>query len=607
MAVSFITPFNATTAYALDIPQPIYPSDFSFTTPITDPPLGVPSFTWLVVTGATKYRLQVDSEIGFKTPIMNITTANTSYTPAVDTYLFADGELYWRVRVESPTPVGEWSEIMHFTKTWATNDNKPTLIAPENYQILAFFNAPDFSWTPVIGAAKYRIKIATSQDGFNNPIFSEDTLTHAFQPTSRLGNGEYWWRVIPIDIAGHIGTSSEIRTFTMAYGTYAMDLVPILLAPANGSLPTFTPTFHWTAVIGAEKYDLQYSTDCTFSTNVINKETSQTYYTPIETFPNEINYCWRVRVKSGPAEGDWSESWSFTKQWTLEPQLLTPTNLYRYGLYPFYSWTPVPGASYYKIEISDKDGIFETATTANTSYTPRSKYLGTDYYYWQVTPFDGSGEAGSPSVEWSYQSYYTSTAPILVYPLYYYLPNDPNYYVEHIMNPVEDRTVTYPIFIWHRVMIPAPYGGVYADAYRIQVDTTDGFNNIVWEYDTENTSASPINGSGDFSPQVGQDYFWRVCVLDYIGGNCRLGQYFGWSQIWKARFDPGLALPPTNGAAPEPLRPTVGQESVEATPLLEWWPLQDATQYQVEIDRDSNFSTVEISNTATVNIPAYAP
>ena len=170
MIVSIIAPFNTSTAYALDIPLPIYPENYADTTSVTDPPLGIPSFTWSAVAGATQYRLQVDSEIGFNTPIvLNITTNNTSYTPASTSYLFADGLWYWRVRVEKPLPVGEWSEIMRFTKTWATYDNKPTLLAPDDNVFLAFFKTPGFSWTPVMGAAKYRFQIAASPDGFIFP------------------------------------------------------------------------------------------------------------------------------------------------------------------------------------------------------------------------------------------------------------------------------------------------------------------------------------------------------------------------------------------------------------------------------------------------------
>ncbi len=408
-----------------------------------------------------------------------------------------------------------------------------------------------------------------------------------------------------MDESDHLGTTSEIRKFTMSYGTYVTNLVPTQLIPEDETFPTFTPTFHWTAVEGAENYRLQYTSDesCDFSVGT-SIETRQTSYSPTDTFPNDVRYCWHVRVESGSAVGDWSDTWHFQKKWYLQPQLLTPTNAYPIGLYPIYSWTPVPGASRYRIDIDTDAGfsspIYESKITANTTYSPQVNYLGTQHYYWRVTPIDGGGELGLTSHVAEFQSYYNSTAPILVYPLYYYPPNDPIYYGDEFpMNPVEDRTVAYPIFIWHRVMVPTPTGGVFATAYRIQVDTTPYFNNILWEYDTENTSATPIDGD-DFSPLAGLDYFWHVCVLDYIGGNCITGQYSGWSQTWRTRLDPSFdlvdpnrwVLPPTQGGTPELLRPANGQEVVEATPLLEWWPFLDTSliQYQVEISRDSDFS-----------------
>ena len=79
----------------------------------------------------------------------------------------------------------------------------------------------------------------------------------------------------------------------------------------------------------------------------------RTSFTPTDTFPNDARYCWRVRVESGHAVGDWSTTWHFRKQWYIQPHLLTPTNLYQNALYPIYSWTPVPGASRYKIEIAE--------------------------------------------------------------------------------------------------------------------------------------------------------------------------------------------------------------------------------------------------------------
>jgi hypothetical protein len=123
-----ITPLSTIKSYALDIPIPTYPQNYAHTTPDSDPPLGVPSFSWSTVLGANVYRLQVDSENGFNQPIyLDISTRNSSFTPQFDGHLFSDGEWFWRVRVEDPSPVSDWSPIFRFTKTWATPNHKPGL------------------------------------------------------------------------------------------------------------------------------------------------------------------------------------------------------------------------------------------------------------------------------------------------------------------------------------------------------------------------------------------------------------------------------------------------------------------------------------------------
>jgi hypothetical protein len=253
LVFSFISPGTALGAGA---PQPMYPTNYANTTPVTDPPLGIPAFSWSTVAGTNIYRLQVDSEIGFNQPInLDITTRNPTFTPYSIGHLITDGEWYWRVRVDDPAPASEWSQVMRFTKTWATSTNKPDLLWPTEGEELPFFDAPTFSWSPVMGAARYRFQIALTQSGFDTPILNVDTLSTTHQPNNRLSNGLYYWRIVPMDTMDHLGTPSEVRSFTAAYGINLHDfpaMVPTLLSPANGSYPTFTPTFHWTAVEGAE-------------------------------------------------------------------------------------------------------------------------------------------------------------------------------------------------------------------------------------------------------------------------------------------------------------------------------------------------------------------
>jgi hypothetical protein len=613
---SLFFPARVMPVYAYSAPQLFSPENFSETTINNYPPLGIPTLLWYPVEGAETYRVQISNNINFTSPtLLEVTTPHTTYTP-VDTNdsLFVDGTWYWRVRVESPDTPGPYSEVWEFSKNWMTEDNAPLLNKPDDGAVLDFFNGDTFSWSHATGAANYLFQIAASPDSFSTPVYSKETLATAHQPLEKLPNGTYYWRVIPLDIGDHGGTISDVRSFRLAYGSVAdfPTEVPTLLSPLDESdpnyiAPTFTPTFKWTAIPGAQTYQLQFTTDetCDFS-GVSLISTPNTTYTPKEAFPNDARYCWHVRVKSGDSFSDWSQTWTFQKKWYITPKLLTPTNGFPYTIYPLYSWAPVPGAAYYEIEIRWIDQVLKRKT-ANPFYTPE-KYLGTPYtpYVWWVTPYDNSDNAGKTSDVFSFNSYYTSTAPLLAYPLYYYTPND--YSGLATLNPVQDRAAPFPVFIWQRATTPHPYGGTFAPAYRIQVDTVPGFTSPDFEVDTENTSITPIQ-IDNFNPQMNTDYYWRVCPLNTIGGSCLIDEVSGdtwWSQIWKTRFDPLKALSPTPGAVPELLRPEQGQDIVEATPLLEWRQVAQADQYQVQIGHYPDDWSAPLVEEITL-IPAYSP
>jgi hypothetical protein len=593
-----LSPVGLIPAYALDIPVLIAPIDSSTTTFDEAPPLGIPEFEWAAVSGATSYRLQVSSNIGFTTTIVNITTPNTTYTPTSSS-VFSDGTWYWRVRVEAPAPIGDYTGIWSFTKQWATSDNKPTLSSPLDSATIDFYDKPLFSWNPLTGAAKYKLQIYSSSGGWSNLTYSATTLVTTNQPNTKLINGTYYWRVVPVDPGGHDGTPSEERSFIASY-----NFVPTLLEPENFANPTFTPTFSWTAVRGAEFYRLQYSTDPSFSSGVTQIDTRNISYTPTSTMPNDVNFYWRIRTHSGNSISDWTPSRSFIKKWYIKPVLLTPTNNYQDQRFPIFSWTPVPGTSYYKVEISINPGfspLYDSGNTANTFFTLTKYDGGLKTYYWRVTPYDGNAKAGVPSNTSSYVSYSTSVAPQQVYPLYYYPPDTYSGFPGVTTNPHEDRTVPLPIFIWHRVYKPAGdpnQGEIYADAYRLQVSTNPTFSTVDWTVDTENLAATP-SAANPFTTLSNTDYFWRVRPL--IGG-IETGK---WSQIWKTRIDLSQGLTPTTDSNPRLIRPTNGFEFAETTPLLEWFPVSGATSYDVQISLDSSFTTT--LDSVTVSYPSYSP
>ena len=593
-----LNPLAVAPVQATEVPNPIAPGDMSEITIAEAPPLAIPEFKWSAVSGATSYRLQVSADVAFTTTILNVTTANTSYTPPNAT-VFPDGTWYWHVRVETPAPIGDYSGIRSFTKTWATPGNLPELLNPMDGGSLDFYDSPTFSWTPVTGAAKYKFQVYSTPGGWSSTVHSATTLVTTYQPKDKLANGVYYWRVVPVDAGNRDGTPSAEQSFTAGY-----NLLPNLIAPEDNSFPTFTPTFRWTAVRGAQYYNLQYSTDPSFSANVTNIPTRNTAYTPLETLPNDVNYYWRVKVISGSSETDYTPSRSFMKKWYIKPVLLTPTNLYQHVRFPLFSWTPVPGAAYYKIEIDDDPGfgsLYDSDTTANTFYTPNA-WTSTPVYYWRVTPYDGSGKKGKESNTASFASYATSVAPHLVYPYYYYPPNSFSGFPGVSTNPYEDRTASLPVFIWHRVYIPSGLpdaGNIYPEAYELQVTDDPTFTSPAdWSVVTENTVAAPT-AANPFTPLVNTDYFWRVRPI--IGGS-PAGE---WSQEWKTRFDLAKGLTPTATTTTTLIRPTDGFEYAEATPLLEWFPVQTAPSYEVQISADEAFTS--IVDSATVTYPAYAP
>jgi hypothetical protein len=582
-------------AHASDIPTPIYPGEGALITATgyedssAHPPVALPEFQWSAIPDATHYRIQLSQDIAFTTKVEFTTPHNRFIPPNVSS--FGDGLWYWRVRKDAPSPVSEYSSPVSFTKQWASPDNFPVLNLPEDGAIIEFYDSPIFSWQPVTGASAYRVQIATSPDGFNSPVYNQLTLYTTHQPLNKLENRDnYYWRVVPIDPGNRFGTPSDVRFFNMGYNQ-----VPTLLEPENNSFPTYTPTFRWTAVRAAQFYRLQYSTDPSFTTGVTTVDTRNTSFTPTSTVPNDVNYYWRVRTHSGSSISDWSSVWSFEKHWYIQPQLLTPVNLYQHVRFPFFSWTPVPVASYYRVEYSTDPNFSQnvfTATTANTSHDPVT-YSGIDATrYWRVTAFDNNNNPGLVSNTRSYRSYSQALSPTLIYPQFFYLPH------EDLDNYI-DRTVSYPIFMWNRMFDNE--GETPAHAYRIQVSTDIHFTDIVWTTDTENLHATPTL-SNPFIPGVGLDYYWRVRGLDSDG--IFIGEF---SQAWITRIDPALGLTPTPDNSPPLLRPAHSAELVEATPLLEWWPMESADAYQIEIRQDPNFIDGDEKIIEIVNYPCFAP
>ena len=293
-------------------PVLVSPANGTTTTVVNYPPQAIPVLQWQAVAGATRYRIQFASNIGFNPVSFEDTTGATQYIPN-SSGAFSDGPWYWRVRVESPAPQSDYSLPWQFTRSWGNTENAPTLLSPAADATVEFFEGSIFSWTPVVGAASYRLVVSSGSSNCSSSVVAErSTLVPRHNLTDRLVNGTYYWCVIPRDVNGRDGQSSSPRQFTV---TYAQS--PQLLAPADTSSPRYTPQFRWTAVKGANRYRLYWGTTENFAAGTYStRDVVQTTFTPEFSLPNDQTTYWKVTALYGndspllrPSTGIVAYSW----------------------------------------------------------------------------------------------------------------------------------------------------------------------------------------------------------------------------------------------------------------------------------------------------------
>jgi len=161
---------------------------------------------------------------------------------------------------------------------------------------------------------------------------------------------------------------------------------PVLSTPTNAATGVAVPvTLKWGAVTGATCYQVQWSTDSTFSTATTSNTTSAPTCT-LATPAAGTCYFWRVCALD--AAGDvsaYSTVWSFTTA-TLPvqlsaPILLSPANgVIAVSTPVALCWNAVSGASSYQVQLST-DSTFVTLTTTlsatTTSATTAALPIGT--------------------------------------------------------------------------------------------------------------------------------------------------------------------------------------------------------------------------------------
>ncbi len=508
-----------------------------------------PNFAWNAVVSGNTYQLEISRVTTFATKVQTFAGA-----PRVLTYTAAtlpNGVYYWHVRALNTKGVaGPWSAYRSFTVD-ITPPAPPILNSPAN--AASVFGTPSFTWLTTATAALYQFQSDNNAD-FLTPTYSSGPLTTLNHTPPAMTPALYSWHVRARDAAGNWSAWSAPRTITI--NPLAP---PTLISPTNGSIsPNPAPTLNWGIEENAVSYQVQVDNNDDFNSREFDDTAAATSRIPAPALTDGV-YYWRVRQINLLGErSDWSTVWSVTIQRPIPsaPTLLLPIDSSATGT-PTFSWESVENAVNYQIQVDDNDD-FESRefddTAATTSRTPGTA-LTNGVYHWRVRAINTYGTPGAWSETRTLTISVPPAAPALL------LPTD----------AAADSTGT-PTFTWNSVTNGA--------TYQIQVDTDSDFNSPVSFDDTSaTTSRTPGTALADGG------YFWRVRAINI----------YDVSGAWSDTRTLTISIPP---AIPALLLPTDASTDSTGTPTFSWESVENAANYQIQVDNNEDFESREFDDTA---------
>ncbi len=374
-------------------------------------------FNWDASTGARSYRLQVSSSLDMSNPVIDVNSTNaTQYSPA---NRLPSGTYYWTVQpIDAEGNFGMTSPVHSFSWTWAAGS---TVLAVTDIDPSGDVYDPQFSWTPIQGAARYQLQVASATsnaaDPWGAPAYDNNGIVSTtYTLINPLPSDTYYWRVRAIDSSGNSGPWVQYPTtdtndpyypngtFTVAYATGGVANLRMIDAQGNdvaGPNPTVTtPIVAWEPTAGASSYRVNVGvwsgTSCAY--NGWNLTTANDTWTPLASswggtqigslgpsldsasLTPGYTYCVRVApIQAGINTGAWSylggiQQPAFTfSDYPANVTCTSPCNpnltigAANYGnpviisssSLPLLSWNPIEGAQGYVVVVATNN-TFQT-------------------------------------------------------------------------------------------------------------------------------------------------------------------------------------------------------------------------------------------------------
>ncbi|MFW9992606.1 MAG: fibronectin type III domain-containing protein [Candidatus Odinarchaeota archaeon] len=349
---------------------------------------------------------------------------------------------------------------------------------------------------------------------------------------------------------------------------------PQLVSPADGAtISDNTPTLDWNGIKGATGYHVQVDDNSDMSSPFVDDDTLDASTTDYTTSTLAAGtYYWRVYDIQ--ATGSWTAIWSFTVSTTLpsfplNPELVSPSNSDTVtDDTPTLDWNIPRFANSFHLQVADIDdfsSLIIDTTTSSGDYTPGSS-LSDDTYYWRVRAKNDTTSWSSWSAEWSF-TVSTSLQPFSGIPL--------------LDSPADGETLatTTPAFNW-----TIPKG---ANLFHLQIADIVDFSSLTVDITVTDSDYTPAAALTDGT------YFWRVRAKNDTA------DWGTWSAERSFIIDMSFADTPTL------VSPGNGATITDDSPTFDWNDLTGATNYHLQVDNDSDFSSFEVNVTTSLGTSEY--
>ncbi len=268
-----------------------------------------PTFEWRLATGQRTYRLQVDNDRTFLSPVIERIVDGGIFTIPNREDGLPQGIYFWRV---APEGSEGWSEPIQFTvfigKRPADGSYTPD-------------HTPRFTWAYTPNVRTYVLQVSRDGNFTDLVIDARVESTTVYVAPEELPFGIYYWRVFPLGEPPF----GNVRRM-LAISPPPPPAPARIEAPLPGSsIGELNATFAWAAVAGAAGYEIEISDSLAFE-NPFAVTTTEPTFTMDQPIARGT-YFWRIRsVNEYGVGGLWTQPQSFIVERPASAATETPTS-----------------------------------------------------------------------------------------------------------------------------------------------------------------------------------------------------------------------------------------------------------------------------------------